>query len=111
LTVPDNGHDHVMGNVEVELRRVVDRLNNLPLAKVEALLPRCHDVASLIVEQTRMLDGSIPTGADLPSVGASAAGAQLAVVGLDYISAASSHDDHSAQPVLESLTELRRILP
>ncbi len=100
-----------LDDVATELRRVVDRLNSLPLPKVEAVLPQCHDTAVLIVDHTRLLDPRMPGGTELPVVGATAAGAQLAVVGGDYLLAAGSHHGVDAGTVRDALTDLRRTLP
>ena len=100
-----------LDDVATELRRVVDRLNSLPLPKVEAVLPQCHDTAVLIVDNARVLDPTIPAGTALPVVGATAAGAQLAVVGRDFLSIAKTHGVDGAGAVGSALMELRRSLP
>jgi hypothetical protein len=96
-------------DVSTELRRVVDRLNSLPLSKVEPLRDDCHHVAALIVDQTRQHAPTVPSGETLPMVGSTAAGAQLSVVGRDYLAAAPDSADHTI--VLAALTDLRRSLP
>jgi len=100
-----------LDDVATELRRVVDRLNSLPLTKVEPLLPGCHEVAELIVARTRDLEPTMPADHALPTVGASAAGAQLAVVGRDYLAALSQSPGADPSAVRDRLTELRRALP
>jgi len=103
-----------LDDIERELGRVVDRLNSLPLSKVEPLVPRCHEVAETLVTATRAIGGDVPVDAFLPQVGAQAAGAQLAVVGADFLTAARLAPDGAPGPlesVLDALTELRRALP
>jgi hypothetical protein len=98
-------------DVATELRRVVDRLNSLPLAKVEPHLPTCHDMALFIVERTWELDATVPADVTLPTVGAGAAGAQLAVVGRDYLAAAEASHVSDLTAVGDRLVALRRSLP
>ena len=103
-----------LDDVERELGRVVDRLNSLPLGRVEPLAPRCHHVAQALVAATRELGGDVPPQAVLPEVGVQAIGAQLAVVGGDFLGAARLAPDAAGGPlgaVLEALTDLRRELP
>ena len=103
-----------LDDVERELGRVVDRLNSLPLGRVEPLIPRCHEVALTILAATRAVGGDLPSGAVLPQVGAQAAGAQLAVVGADFLRAAHQVPDPAPTPVddvLTALTALRHSLP
>ena len=97
--------------VATELRRIVNRLNSAPLVKVEPLTARCRSVAELMVERSRALGAGIPADASVPHVGPSAAGAQLAVVGHDYLSTAQTAGDPDAALVLAQLTALRRELP
>lgn len=98
-------------DVETELRRVVDRLTSMPLAKAEQSLDMTHHAAALILEQTRLIDPMIPAGATVPRVSVSAAGAQLAVLGNDYLEAVRGMPNAQVTPVLDELVSLRRSLP
>jgi hypothetical protein len=97
--------------LETELRRITDRLDTMPIAKAESVVVRCHAVAEFIVEQTRILTDEIPVDAEVPTVGVSALGSQLTVLGQDYIRAASGVPSVDAGIVLETLIALRRDLP
>ena len=98
-------------DIEVELRRVVDRLDSMPLARAAAAAPACKAVADLLVARTRDLTEVIPADAVVPDLGPQGLGSLIAVLGHDYLDAAraSSHPDLS--PVLDALVELRRSLP
>jgi hypothetical protein len=100
-----------LDDIARELRRVVDRLSSAPLTRIEPLLPHCHDVATFLVERTRAIDPHVPIDVPLPAVGATAAGAQLAVVGRDYLAAAERAGVVEADEVLVRLIDLRRQLP
>ena len=100
-----------LDDVATELRRIVDRLNSAPLTKVEPLIPRCHELAVFLVDRTRALGAAIPLDAEVPLVGSSATGAQLAVLGRDYLEAARTTGQSETADVLERLAALRRELP
>ena len=90
---------------------MVDRLTSMPLAKAEDCADSTHAVALVILDQTRQFDPSIPAGAALPRVGLTAAAAQLAVIGQDYLAAARRTPDADSSIVLGALSSLRRSLP
>ena len=98
-------------DVEVELTRVVDRLNSMPLNRAAAASSECRDTALLLVERTRQLDADVPPDAALPELAPQGLGAMLSVLGHDYLAAAAAHPEADVQPVLERLTALRRALP
>jgi ABC-type hemin transport system substrate-binding protein len=96
-----------------ELRRVVDRLDSMPVARAQTVAEQCHTVARTIVERTSRVTDAIPQGTELPRVGPTALGAQIAVVGRDYLRATSAQPDADADAsvVLDTLVDLRRSLP
>ena len=96
---------------EVELDRIVDRLNAMPLGRVESAADECHAVADYLLARTRELTGDIPDDAVLPRVGPQAVGAQLAVIGRDYLTAMASAPVTDVRPALYQLVALRRSLP
>jgi hypothetical protein len=100
-----------LDEVARELHRVVDRLNSMPLSQAESCRETAHVTAAFIVERTRIVADHIPATAELPRVGVSAAGAQLAVVGNDYLAVARDAPGLDARPVLDALVTLRRNLP
>jgi len=94
--------------IGIEAGRVVDRLNGMPMNRVdEAVSLSVRDAAQQIVERTA--DPTRPDSAQVPIVGASALGAQIAVVVRDYLETTTAASDDAA--VAEVLTELRRSLP
>jgi hypothetical protein len=100
-----------IAEVQTELRRVVDRLSSMPLAKAETCIDAAHETAVLILDQTRLIDASIPEDVRLPRVGVSASAAQLAVIGEDYLAAVRRSPQTDTSPVLDELVRLRRSLP
>ena len=101
---PETTFQGASAEVEVELRRVVDRLDSLPLDRLtrdDGLGGRCHAVAVALADATA--DEHPP----VPVLGPSGWGAQLAVLGRDYL--ASDPDD--VADVLNELVSLRRSLP
>lgn len=106
MSDPDDLRD-----LERELDRVVDRLNSLPLARVEGFAPRCWRTADLIVEQTRRLTDDIPAHATVPTLQPHGLGAMLAVLGRDYLEAAGAPPGADVSIVTEALGDLRRALP
>ncbi len=80
----------------------------MPMNRVdEAVSLSVRDAAQQIVERTA--DPTRPDSAQVPIVGASALGAQIAVVVRDYLETTTAASDDAA--VAEVLTELRRSLP
>jgi len=80
----------------------------MPMNRVdEAVSLSVRDAAQQIVERTA--DPTRPDYAQVPIVGASALGAQIAVVVRDYLETTTAASDDAA--VAEVLTELRRSLP
>jgi hypothetical protein len=98
-------------DVETELRRVVDRLNSMPIARAESVATQCHAVALRIVDRTREISDEIPADAVLPVLGVSGLGSQLAVIGGDFLAAARQRPDTDVSAVLVDLVALRRALP
>ncbi len=98
-------------DVQVELDRVVDRLDTMPIGRAESASGACFDAAALIVARTRELGHDVPTDAVLPRLGPQALGSMLAVLGRDYAQAASRVPGTDVTEVLEILTALRRGLP
>lgn len=96
--------------LEVELRRVVDRLDTMPLPRAESAAAGCRATAQFIVDRTRALSDEIPDGARVPAIGAHGLGSMLAVVGRDYLTAVSSQPGADITPVLDALVALRRAL-
>ena len=103
---PDELHD-----LEVELRRVVDRLDSMPLPRAESAAADCRTAAQFIVDRTRPLCDDIPVDARVPALGAQGLGSMLAVVGRDYLTAVRSAPDADIAPVVDALVTLRRALP
>jgi hypothetical protein len=97
-------------DLEVELHRVTDRLNSMPISRAETVVNQCHAIAELIVDGTRVLTDELPSDAVVPIVGVSALGSQLAVVGADFVQAART-TGADVGPVLDALIDLRRSLP
>ena len=98
-------------DVERELGRVVDRLVTLPLARADAAAAPVHAAAEELLAQCRRLDPDIPAAAAIPELGPAGLGPLIAVLGRDWLTAARSHQDPDAAPVLETLVTLRRSLP
>jgi hypothetical protein len=94
--------------IDIETNRIVDRLNGLPMNRVnEALQDSVRAAAQQVVDIHA--DPTRPGSASVPVVGASALGAQIAVVVHDYLETPTAASDDAA--VAEVLTELRRSLP
>ncbi len=98
-------------DVERELRRVVDRLNSMPLTKAEASTEDVYAAAGVLLDHTRRLDRSVPDGARLPELRPQGLGAMLAVLGSDWLDAARASSEPDVNPVLDALVTLRRALP
>jgi hypothetical protein len=103
--------DIQIDDLQVELRRVVDRLDSMPLARATAAGPACRRTAHLIVARTRELTTDIPSDAVVPDLGPQGLGSMMAVLGRDYIDAAKATRTADLGPVLAALVELRRALP
>ena len=97
--------------VERELERIVDRLNSMPLAKAGTASDDVHTTATLLLQQTRRISGSVPPAVELPRLAPQGLGAMLAVTGRDYLDAARASSDPDVSPVLDALVSLRRALP
>ena len=97
--------------LELELTRVVDRLNSMPLARVGSAGEECYAVAGLILAETRQLTYGIPADARLPRLDPQGFCALIAVVGEDYEKAVKAAPLSDVSPVLDRLIELRRSLP
>lgn len=95
--------------VERELRRVVDRLMTLSLARAETARPAVMACASTLVERARSLGVPVPVGAELPDLGPQGLGPMIAVLGQDVLDAARAPSDLTE--VLDALVTLRRALP
>jgi hypothetical protein len=88
--------------IETELNRVSIRVTGLNVSRLEAFAPRIHRCAQAVVQLT-------PESPDiLPSVGITAAIAQLNVVVKDYLATNSPESNYE---VAALLTQLRRDLP
>ena len=98
-------------DLEVELARVVDRLNSMPLARAAAATDEVMDAADSLLASTRELDTDVPADARLPRLGPTGLGAMLAVLGRDFCDAARSTPGADIRPLIERLTALRRALP
>ena len=97
--------------IELELRRVVDRLNSMPLDRAATATADCQRTAEILLAQTRLLTDDIPADAQIPTLGPSGLGALIAVLGRDYLNAARTADAKDLTPVLDALVALRRALP
>jgi hypothetical protein len=100
-----------LDDVEVELRRIVDRLNTMPLTRADSVAGPCRELALLLVEQTRRLVDDIPVDAEVPDLRVQGFGALIAVLGHDFVIAARRADQPDVTPVLATLVEVRRSLP
>jgi hypothetical protein len=103
--------DIQIDDLTVELRRVVDRLDSMPLARASAAGPACRRTALLLVARTRELTADIPADAVVPDLGPQGLGSMIAVLGREYIEAARATRTADLGPVLAALVELRRALP
>lgn len=103
--------DDELRTLDLELDRVVDRLNSMPLARAASGSAACHALAGDMLARTRALAETIPRGATLPHLDAQGLGSLIAVIGQDYINAAKAAPQSDVRPVVDSLVELRRSLP
>lgn len=98
-----------LADIERELRRVVDRLTSLPLARIAPYTDDCLGAADVLLTHTRAVDPTVPASAELPRLAPHGLGAMLAVLGADYLTVAAADPDCVA--VLDTLVALRRALP
>lgn len=98
-------------SLDVELDRVVDRLNSMPLARAAAVSVECYALAENLLAGIRELTDHIPSGAQLPDLGAQGLGSLIAVLGHDYLDAAKAAPRSDVRPVVDGLIGLRRSLP
>ncbi len=94
---------------ERELRRVVDRLMSMPLARAAAAADDVRACADVLVLEGRRLGVPVPASATVPVLAPQGFGPLIAVLGSDCLAAAGPRDD--LQPVLDALVQLRRSLP
>ena len=105
----DVREEDVHDNVERELRRVTDRLQTMPLTRLETTTSAVYSCAQALVIAGRELGVPIPDDAQLPDLRPQAYGDLIAVLGRDCLDAAGK--DADLLPVHDSLTALRRVLP
>ena len=103
--------DVTIHEVNVEIRRVVDRLDSMPLHRAAMAGPACHETARVLVARTRELTDEIPPDAVPPKLEPQGLGSMVAVLGDDYLDAARASGTADLGPVLDALVELRRALP
>lgn len=94
--------------IDMELRRVVTRLETTPVARIsDEVVALIHAAAAGIVGH--IPDPDRPIDAALPPVGPTALAAQLTVVVQDYLNMRTAAPEDAA--VAEILIDLRRSLP
>jgi len=98
-------------SLDLELDRVVDRLNSMPLSRAASASAECHALADAMLARTRGLADEIPSRATLPYLDAQGLGSLIAVIGQDYLNAAKAAPQSDVRPVVDGLIELRRSLP
>jgi hypothetical protein len=98
-------------DLALELRRVVDRLDSMPLNRAASAGPACREAALLLIARTRDLTDEIPAEAMPPELGPQGLGSMIAVLGCDYVNAARASGTADLGLVLDALVELRRALP
>lgn len=101
-------------DLDVELRRVLSRLESMPLGRIDATVAALvHAASDRIVALTE--DPSRPFDAVLPVVGPTALAAQVAIVVEDYRSSRADPTTTMAASedaaIIQILKELRRSLP
>lgn len=92
-----------------ELRRVVDRLNSMPLTRAASAASDVRECAAELVRLGRLWGVPIPADAVLPALEPQGFGSMIAVLGGDCLGAAGADTDLS--PLLTALASLRRALP
>ncbi len=98
--------------LRVEFGRLVDRLNSMPLARAESVTSSVYEVANQLLLRTRQIAPDVPADAELPRLGPHALGALIAVLGRDYMAAASTTPSTTdVTSVVDALVDLRRGLP
>ncbi len=97
--------------LSVELERITDRLNSMPLARAESATGPVYEVANLLLAGTRQMTQDVPRQAELPHLGPHALGALIAVLGRDYLDAVAASPSSDTTAVVDALTALRRSLP
>jgi hypothetical protein len=103
---PEDLHD-----LDVELTRIVDRLNGMPLPRAATAADACLEAAGYVLARARELDPAIPPDAVLPRLGPQGLGAMIAVIGRDYRAAAQDAPGTDVRAVVDRLAALRRSLP
>ena len=94
--------------IDVELRRVVTRLETTPVARIsDEVMSLVNTAASEIVGYTP--DPDRPSDAALPLVGPTALASQLTIVVQDYLKMRTAASEDAA--VAKILIDLRRSLP
>ena len=96
---------------DLELARVVDRLNGMPLARAATATDSCYAVAEFLLDRTRDLTDEIPAGASLPRLAPAGLGALIAVLGRDYRDAVQAAPGTDVSAAVDRLVGLRRSLP
>ncbi len=96
-------------DVERELRRVVDRLNSMPLNRAAEASTAVQECGADLVRLGRSWDVPIPAAAVLPTLEPQGFGSMIAVLGADCLDAAGADTDW--EPMLATLVTLRRALP
>lgn len=94
---------------ERELRRVVDRLNSMPLNRAEDASTVVMECAAELVRIARLWGVPIPADAVPPALGPQGFGSMIAVLGGDCLDAAGTGTD--LEPMHAALVTLRRALP
>ena len=94
---------------ERELRRVVDRLNSMPLTRAASASADVRRCAVTLVELGRTWGVPVPADAILPDLEPQGLGSMIAVLARDCLDAAGRDTD--LQPMLTALVALRRALP
>lgn len=94
---------------ERELRRVVDRLNSMPLARAGQASGEVRQCAEELVRLARLWGVPVPADAVLPTLEPQGFGSMIAVLGADCLDAVGPGTDLG--PMHAALVTLRRALP
>jgi len=94
---------------ERELRRVVDRLNSMPLNRAADASTAVVECSAELVRIARQWGVPVPADAVPPAVGPQGFGSMIAVLGGDCLDAADAGTDF--EPMHTALVTLRRALP
>jgi len=92
---------------DTELRRVVDRLRSLPIARLQSAQGQVEQLAAQLLECSRAMGSPAP--ATVPELGAWAYGDMIMVLGTDLRELAEIDD--ALAPGLAALTSARQQLP